>query len=479
MSALRIARLLLALCALAREARAADAGTLIPKDKQAPDAAILSLEEMNVEVVIDNGDAHVTIVQIFANHTNAIEEGTYRFALPTGSTVSDFAVWDGPVRIPAVILERKRAEQVYDQARLQAIDPGLLEGGERDHLDPKNTALFSAKIVPIPAYGTKRLELEYHQRVTTTDLQQFFALPLKPDAGAKQLVHHFKLHFVLSSAHAVANVQTPSKLFPLTLTNAGPHSQEGTFEANDVSLDEDFQANWKLSADAADKLEVITYRNPAAPLPDAGAALSEGAGRQPARAEPGFFAAELLVGEPGVPGATAAAAVAAPRTVVLLFDNSLSMQWEKLERSYAALEAVLRSLRPGDRFNVLLFNQGVSSFEPQTVAADATTVERALAFVRASKLRGGTDLAKALAAGLAQSTDDHTTLVLLTDGGSDRGETVVPGKIAAQYATRWKQSAHPPAHGCACGGRRCESDAAAECVAQWWIYGVCAFDGAV
>jgi Ca-activated chloride channel family protein len=37
-----------------------------------------------------------------------------------------------------------------------------------------------------------------------------------------------------------------------------------------------------------------------------------------------------------------------PRTVVLLFDNSLSMQWEKLERSYAATEALLRKLRPVD-----------------------------------------------------------------------------------------------------------------------------------
>ncbi len=366
MRAYGVAGLVLALCALTRGAQA-DAGTLIPKDKQAPDAAILSLEEMSVEVVIDNGDAHVSMMQIFANHTNAIEEGTYRFALPTGSTVSDFAVWDGPVRIPAVILERKRAEQVYDQARLQAIDPGLLEAGERDHIDPKNTALFSAKIVPIPAYGTKRLELEYHQRVTTTDLQQFFVLPLKPDAGQKQSVHRFKLHFVLGSAHAFGAVHTPAKLFSLKFIGAGPHTAEGTFEANDLSLDEDFQADWKLSSEAADKLEVITYRNPAVPLPGAGTGLSEGA-RQSPTPEPGFFEAQLLVGEPRMQSPTVSAA---SHSFVLLFDNSLSMQWEKLERSYAALEAVLRSLRPVDRFNVLLFNQAVSLFQPQTVAADA------------------------------------------------------------------------------------------------------------
>jgi len=119
-----------------------DSGTLTPRDKQAPDPSILSLDEMRVDITIDNGDAHVSIVQIFTNHTPNIEEGAYRLALPSGSTVSDFAVWDGAVRIPAVILERKRAEQVYDQARLQAVDPGLLEAGERDNKDPRTTSLF-------------------------------------------------------------------------------------------------------------------------------------------------------------------------------------------------------------------------------------------------------------------------------------------------------------------------------------------------
>ena len=137
--------LTLMLLLLAATARA-QSGVLIPLDKTQPDAAVLSLTEMNVEVVIDNGDARVYVTQIFANHTNHIEEGTYVFALPTGSTVSDFATWDGPVRIPAVILERKRAEEIYMDARSQAIDPGLLEAGERDGSDPKADSTFTAKI---------------------------------------------------------------------------------------------------------------------------------------------------------------------------------------------------------------------------------------------------------------------------------------------------------------------------------------------
>jgi Ca-activated chloride channel family protein len=413
---------------------------LIPRDKEAPDAAVLSLAEMKVDILIDNGDARIRIVQIFANHTDHIEEGTYVFALPDRSTVSDFAVWDGPVRIPAVILERKRAEEVYDQARMQAIDPGLLQMGERDDSDPKRTSTFSAKIVPIPAWGTKRLELEYHQKLTVSDWKQFFALPLKPDAYGQQKAAHFELHFALLSASGVQDFQATSKLYPLkTDGKNNANSIRGEFEGNDVSLDEDFAAAWKLDAAHADTLNVIAYRNPVAGLPSP----DEQAPQKLTAPEPGFFQTEVLIGD-GKGAAPAQADSGDPRTVILLFDNSLSMQWEKLERSYAVTEALLRKLRPVDRFDLILFNQDLSIFKPQPVAADGAAVQQALDFVRASKLRGGTDLGKALSAGLKQCSVDNCVLVLVTDGESDRGETVVPGRIAANYNKLWKQSAHPP-----------------------------------
>ena len=132
---LRLRCVVMAAAMGAAVAACAQSGVLLPKDKEQPDPAVLSLAEMNVNIVIDNGDAHVSVTQIFSNHTSKIEEGTYIYALPTGSTVSDFAVWDGSVRIPAVILERAEAAEIYEQARARAIDPGLLAAGERDGND--------------------------------------------------------------------------------------------------------------------------------------------------------------------------------------------------------------------------------------------------------------------------------------------------------------------------------------------------------
>jgi Ca-activated chloride channel homolog len=62
----------------------------------------------------------------------------------------------------------------------------------------------------------------------------------------------------------------------------------------------------------------------------------------------------------------------------------------------------------------------------------------AMNWLRGSHLRGGTDLQKALEAGLNQAAAPQSALVLLTDGGADRGE-IRTSKLAAWYAERWAQ----------------------------------------
>jgi Ca-activated chloride channel family protein len=411
----------------------AQSGVLIPLNSNQPDAAVLSLEEMSVDITIDDGDARVFLTQIFSNHTQRLEEGNYIFALPTGSTVSDFAVWDGPVRIPAVILERRRAEELYTGLRDQAVDPGLLEAGERSGSDAKADSTFSAHIAPIPPYSTKRLELEYHQRLPVDGLMRHFTLPLAPAQFGLQTVAHFRLQIHLHSALAMQNLTFASKLFPHALTKQDAHTAIGSFSADNLSLSDDFTATWKLDAADANTLAVTVFRRPQATLPsptETSPALHT--------EQPGFFLAQMLL-----PPQAAASANLPPRTVVLLFDTSLSMQWDKLERSYGALQATLLSLKPADRFSLILFNQDVTLYKPQPVAATPEAVEQALAFVKASRLRGGTDLGQALTAGLAQAAGPSASLYLFTDGGSDRGATVVTRKIAASYAEAWSHSSHP------------------------------------
>ena len=413
-----------------------DAGILIPRDKAQPDAAILSLEEMEITIRIDNGDARVFIKQIFANHTAAIEEGNYVFALPSQATVSDFAVWDGPSRIPAVVLERKRAEEIYTQLKQQAIDPGLLQMGERGSEEAKRSGVFSARIVPIQPYGTKRLEFEYHQSIPVEALQSYFAIPLRPDAYQAQVARHLRINFELNSALGITNFKAPAKMFALQIDENSPHLVRAHFAGENVNLSADFVATYDLDQTGADTLQVLTYRSPVSgqPSPTETAPVRR-------TKEPGFFQAEALLGygKGGSPNPGGTSATGSAKTLVILFDTSLSMQWEKLERSYQALESLLRMLRPDDRFDVLLFNNQVQPFQPAPVSADPANIQRALDFVRSGKLRGGTDLQRALQAGLQQcsaSASASLYLVLLSDGEATRGP-IQNGKLASWYAESW------------------------------------------
>ncbi len=417
-----------------------DAGVLIPSNRPAPDPSILSMEEMAIDIWIDNGEARVLVRQVFASHWSGVLEGNYIFALPGRATVSDFAVWDGVTRIPGVILERRRAEDIYNNLRWQAIDPGLLQMGERGEDEARRGAIFSARIVPIPAWGTKRIEIEYHERIPVEDLKSYFAVPLRPDAYRAQTVGHLWITMELRSGHALKDFEIAGKTYPLQVRERTPNLVKASMEARNVTLAEDFAVRYTLDPARADTLEVLTHRNPAPAQPSP----AEQAPTPPAE-EPGYFQASALLGlgaGSSAPGAAVAAtATGAPRTVVALFDASLSMQWEKLERSFQALETLLRSLRPSDHFNVLLFNTEVAPFAPAPVAAELATVEKALAFVRAGRLRGGTNLELALGQALAQAAAGRGEpyLVLLSDGGATRG-TIQNVRLADGYAAQWKKA---------------------------------------
>ena len=126
-----------------------------------------------------------------------------------------------------------------------------------------------------------------------------------------------------------------------------------------------------------------------------------------------------------------------PISLAILVDSSLSMQRDKLERSFQALEAVLRSLGPADRFNLLLFNKDTTLFAPAPVPADTAAVEKALDFVRGGRLRADTDLKRALGVALDQSElgAGDRYLVLLGDASPTRG-TIANAQLASWYARR-------------------------------------------
>src|SRR5258708_938736 len=358
----RFAITLLSLATLAR----ADGGVLVATNLQQPNPNALTLSELAIDIWIDDGVARVLVRQVYASHVGQVLEGKYSFALPGRAMISDFAVWDGVTRIPGVILERKRAEEIYQDLKLQSIDPGLLKTGE-DEAEGRRSALFSAEVTPIPGFGSKRVEIEYHQTIPVEDLQSVLAVPLKAGAYQQQTAGHFWITMELRSSHTIKDFAVTSKAYGLQVRERTPHLVRATLEARNVVFTEDFAVRYAFDPAGAGKLDVIAHRD--------------------SEKDPGFFQASGLL-TPAAPSSP----TGEPRTVVVLFDNSLSMQWEKLERSFQAMEGVLRALRPGDSFNLLMFNSEAETFQPAPVPAAPATLERALACARPRRLRRGPNL---------------------------------------------------------------------------------------
>src|SRR5262245_30563930 len=359
----------------------AQSGVLIPSTiKNEPDPSILSLQVMKVEIKIDNQHAWVKVLQIFDNHTSQVLEGKFLFALPVQGSIADFAVWDGDLRLPGVILEKRRANRLYTQIKEQPVDPGLLQQDD----EHGGASAFSAKVFPIPAYGTKRVELEYTEMLPVDNLTSRFSFPLKPSFGSPQHVGELQLHVKVLSDSPISPLNFRSSAYQFRAIRSGANDQEYSFQAQNVELKEDLDFDYTIDAPksalswsahrAPERISAYDLRDPAlaAGNPD------------------GYFEARAIFNErPALKGST-------PRSVLLLLDTSLSMHGEKLVRAVEAVDFFLHSLEGQDQFNLALFNRDFSSFSPTPLPVTPDNVERALAFVKSSMLSSGTDLNQAL-----------------------------------------------------------------------------------
>ena len=394
------------------------AGLLVPTSSGRPDPAVLSLREMTIDVGIARGYARVNVRQVFENHTDRIQEGNYRFRLPPSAAVGDFAVWDGLVRIPGVILEKQRARSIYRELTAQRIDPGLLQQGEEEGgLEgpadrPSGGALFSVHVAPIPPYATKRLELQFQQEVPVIEGQGEFRLGLRPPDGEPPVAATLGIRVRLDGE--AGSEQKPAK-GDLPLKREG---DELVFSGNDVALDRDLVV--RLRPRGAAPLRVTAFRNPDGALPD-GLALAPW--ERPAEIPPekdGFFLLELSPPMKAAPAPdttkAAPAATRPPVTLAILFDTSLGHRWSGLETAYGYLLRVLEAMGPEDRFVLVPFDRAPAEdaeLQPATAAARQAALEK----LRARLLRPGSDVPKALTAG-RKLVGKGGRLLLLTDGPS-------------------------------------------------------------
>jgi Ca-activated chloride channel family protein len=356
---------------------------------------------MNVEILIDNQHATVKVLQIFDNHTAQTLEGKYVFALPRASSISDFAVWDNDLRIPGVMMEKYRANAIYESIKAQQIDPGILQATD----ETESAKGFSAKIFPIDSYGTKRLEMEYTEDLAVENLTSHFTFPLKPSYGETQTVGEFNLKIRVLNDFGLAPVESENPAYPLQIQKNEANEFVGEFHASNVELKDDFSFDYQINT-GENSLSVIAYRAPEQ--------ISAYDLRDPRLADAnadGFFEANAIFAQN--PNASRA-----PRRIVLLLDTSLSMYGDKLARAVEAIDFFLHNLAPEDEFNLVIFNDEADVLAANPVGATTENIEEALNLIKNSTLGGGTNLKRGLQTAIEQSakfSNGERQIILISD----------------------------------------------------------------
>ncbi len=369
----------------------------VPRPREpVPALRSLAIKYHRVTVTIDNQVATTHVDQVFVNDSPDEIEGEYIFPLPQGASISQFAMWVDGQRLEAELLQRDEARRIYEDIVRQQRDPALLEYGERN--------AFRARIYPIPPHSEKRIELEYSEvlvqdqglvrYVYSLNTEKFSTRPLEEASVTVRIASRQPMKAIYSPSHEVA------------VRKDGELNAEVRYKEENVIPDKDFVLYY-TTGDSDLSANLMSYK--------------EGN-------EDGFFLLLLA------PRMQVEQQEVAAKDVLLVTDTSGSMRGEKLSQTKGAVEYVLTHLNANDRFNIVAFSGSVNAYASRL--QPATRAEDALSFVESLKATGNTDIQRAFAEVLAQTTDDRPQVVIfLTDGQPTVGE-VSSEKIIADVAER-------------------------------------------
>jgi Ca-activated chloride channel family protein len=347
----------------------------------------LPVESITFETTIEGQVATTHVTQVFRNETRQVLEGTYFFPLPDDASISEFAIWDGDRRLEGEVRPRDEARRIYEDIVRRVRDPGLLE-----YAGPN---LFQARIFPIPARGTKKLELTYTQVLRAENGTVGYRYPLGIGRNAAP-VERLAGRVALRSGGGLRTIYSPTH--DVDVHRDGGHRARVTFEQDARRERRDFQLFYALGSEEVG-MSIFTYREPG---------------------KDGYFL--LLLS----PNDDAARREYPAKDVVFVLDVSGSMEEAgKMEKARRALTYGVRGLRPADRFNIIAFSGETRLMESGLIAADEAGRRRGVEFVQGLNARGGTNINDALIEAMGQFPRTGTRprlLVFMTDGLPTVGE---------------------------------------------------------
>ena len=130
----------------------------------------IRLQSLDIRTEVRGSLAETTVHMVFANPNPRPLEGNLQFPLLDGQQVTGFALdFDGKLR-PAVPVDKPKARQVFEEIERRGVDPGLLEKTVGNN--------FRLRVFPIPARGTRIVEVSYSEALARNGNDLVYRLPM-------------------------------------------------------------------------------------------------------------------------------------------------------------------------------------------------------------------------------------------------------------------------------------------------------------
>lgn len=420
----------------------AESGVFLMHDGAGKPQAATTLNT-EVEIEISGPIAHVTLTQHFRNEGQSFAEGIYVFPLPDRSAVHAMELQLGERKIVGEIHEKQKAKALFEQARA--------EGKRTSLVEQRRPNVFTTAVANIAPNEAIAVRLEYIE-VLQRDGNQFslqFPMTLTPRyLPAKSSAHPLDLPLPatqpLEATDRTAEFPEAAQPLPDAINSAliarmpdvsgpffkagtpGPHTRQSHAAQIRVTLDGGVpvsqlysRSHQILRTDDKGRVQIAPQDSDVAMDRDFLLSWTLAPGKETegalfSEAIDGSDYALLML----VPPSQLPEQARLPREMLFIVDTSGSMGGESIRQAKSALQAALKRLYPGDRFNIIEFNSRYSSLFAQPLSASPRNIDKAQQFVGALSAGGGTEMLPPLKAALSTQPSEGflRQIIFITDG---------------------------------------------------------------
>jgi Ca-activated chloride channel family protein len=356
----------------------------------------IQIRDHHVNVVINNGFAMTEVQQTFYNPNNQNLEAMYSFPLPKSASLSEVTIYVGEREINGEVLEKQRAQQVYEDEKSRGNEAGLAEKNE--------FYTFDFKVHPVPANDETKIRFLYYQPLRIDTGVGRYLYPLE-DGGTDdaamsfwttntKVENTFSVNLELKSAYPVQDVRIPGFEAAAQIDQLAEDHYKVDMQLTDMSLHRDFVFYYRLQDGLPGRVEVIPFRDN--------------------QSEPGSF---MMVITPGIDLKPLTNGV----DYCFVLDVSGSMQ-SKMGTFKRGVMKAIDKLKPEDRFRLVTFSSNASELTRKWLPASDDNRVKAQKMIDSLQSGGSTNLYAGLSLALKDLDDDRAAnIILVTDAVTNTG----------------------------------------------------------